>query len=826
MSDRFSSLDLEQYRASDAREPARDDFSWQVVRDGKLRFVSVSQMVAFSPEFEGGCNRRWAFARIFGKKEPEFAVQAAGKDFAKELESYFKTGVDAFSPVLRAAKHFFPHPGPDIEAEQPLGDAEGAIRLRDAYLEPAGIPGTKRMLAVQMLALAGLTASNIPVIGAADFRHRRGEYIDERGVLRREAPGLVVAEIGDLKTTSRIFSHTSRTGKIYPGRAKTVEQVLAHPQMVGYGVHAANRNPDLTHVRLTHVYAQTKHGYAAARRTGLLSVEEVRTRWRKYDALAREMEDVARTATKPEDVPANLNSCFAFYRDCPHAAYCERPARSIEDLLKTRGDQRMPTLFDDVTDVPKNGAPAAPTSAPPKLPLPSGLFTEGQPPAPAAAPPMTDAERAAAIEAGKARLLGQISAGRVPVGSLEGYRAGQGCNGRGFYANANGQGFVPVEAGHVHTAACAVAIPREVGSINPPDSPPDDPTRDMAPLSPEQIAAIEDPELCAHAERHAAACAERAAKEAPAAVKKKSGGKCPSGGSVVKLSPTEIAKRKFDCPGCGKKIDVRDKDFTADFTGATVPGHNVPKEAAPSAPPPLPAAAQSPPPLPARPAAPPPLPTLNVAHEGGVVDVSRGAHFTVGASPAATDPGKGPDPAAFSPLPPTLPGPVYLGPSQPITVTLFGTSKETTSTISREISSEELSRMAAAPEPRSVAIKDEPLVLFIEAGTQSKGWLPARVLFIDAVARRGCSPKSLDAWCEDIVKTLADKYGLLDLRLAPPDSDLGFGRWRGCLAATVRANLPGPGEYALHGVAGSEIRQVVADAFAAECALVVQGSAR
>ena len=385
-------------------------FLGRSVLDGRIRYSSVSQIRIFdpAPNDGGGCPRRWAFAYIYGKKETKTEAQKKGSnEYAKQLEILLKTGEDTLTPVLRAARHYFPRNGSDIESEKKLGDIEAAIQIREAmFLPGADIPA----LSKQLEQVAGLVAAGIPLDGAADFRHRRGEYIDENGSLVKEVFGSSVVEIGDLKTTSRINDHVSHqgNGKLYRGYAKSVEEILKDHQMVSYGKHATVRYPDITHVRLSHIYAQTKNGFAAAKRTGLLTVDEVLRRFEVTEGVMRDMVSVAASAKKPEDVPTNIRSCNAFNRECTHAPYCDRPKGTIDDLfqiqphLHSKGALQMNSLFDTVK--PTQNGVASSTAASPSL---FGAPVAAPPPPVPPPPPMSTADYQAAKDAELARLKAQ-----------------------------------------------------------------------------------------------------------------------------------------------------------------------------------------------------------------------------------------------------------------------------------------------------------------------------------------------------------------------------------------------------------------------------------
>lgn len=761
------------------------------VKDGKIRFLSVSQVVVFDARYEGGCPRRWAFQKLFGKKEAKTDAQKRGNIYSKEGEHYLKTGEDTLSPIMRAGKHFLPRPGPDLEVEKDMGDPLKAIELRDQLIKTPNAEALKRALK----SVAPLTAVDIPFIGAPDFRHRRGEYIDENGILQREALGHVVCETGDHKSTSRINDHVTSGGKVIRGYAKTLEEILWHPQMLGYGESSTNEFPDLTHVRLSHIYYQTKNGYTATKRTGLLTVHEVRHRWRaRVEPTVREMIDVA-MATKPDDVPCNTGSCRAFNKDCPHLSYCNRPAGSIIDLFQGAASMATPGLFDmNPTNGVQQGTVSVPAPTPtPAAPVPQGapavgLFSPSVATAPPPPPPpqMTDAERQAAIEAERKRLQAEDAglSGRVPLQGVPGYTVGQPCNGRGYYVSKDGQAFIAVEAGHKCPACTqpAQTVPH-IGAVNPLDKPPIDHVASADPLPQEEIAKITDPALHSLAQAHADGHAQRtqaATAAAPAQAKK--GGRCPGSGKQLPITQLEARNRKKVCLDCGQERRVKDTEFSPDFTMWLVPNHNLPKtDAAAPAPPAAPASAATPaapaPPAPPAPpaapvgAAPPPPPAPPAAY------VAPGALPTQTAMPAIVAPPPPPAPAA--PPAPTL----------------------------MQQTMQQAMQVAAALLPQP-----PPAV----SGT-------GITLYIDTICERGPQPQSLELWIDDLVKTLTETSGLRDLRWAPDKHELAFARWKGALAATVRANPLRPGVYMISGIGVSEIKQVVVEALAPSCDVIVRG---
>ena len=617
------------------KEPKKDrPYLGSSVKDGFVRYSSVSQIVIASPDQEGGCLRRWAGIYLFGRKEEKSAAQLAGNQFASSQEHYLKTGEDVLDRELRPLKHFLPKPGPDLEVERDLGpDPAAAILLRERLhsggpLDPVNFD--PHLAQEQVERLAGLTVCGVPLIGAFDFRHHRNEYVDSEGVLRKEAPGYVVGETGDLKTTSRINDHTTRGGTFLEGRAKTPEAVSWQPQMIGYGVADANEHPENTHERLSHLYAQTKNGFVGAKRTILLTVDEVRERWRtKVEPRMREMIDIAATITDMNQAPSNFFSCTQFgQKPCSQVPFCDRTGYTILDLFRRReGDIMGNGLFDELA------SPAAAASPAEGL----GLFSPESDTL--EIPDLPESERAPIVQAEVARLQAEDKAtpngaavhrpppreipgdpllasvceagthyfvpceeGRPPIkmkfsdehkgvykfvdalggmAKLEGKETvfriavAGGCGAKGCGLGC-APGWVLLENGaHGACSACS-GTGRPIGAVNPPDATAGGPLEDARALPPEAIAEITDPALREKAEAHARAHAEKAAKEA-AEKPQKAGGRCPGGGQLVAITQNAKGKQRLLCGICGEERRVP-KDVVPGTTSAPMPGHNLPKE--------------------------------------------------------------------------------------------------------------------------------------------------------------------------------------------------------------------------------------------------------
>jgi len=782
-------------------EPKRPSPGY-TVKNGNIRYLSISQVVKFDPNEDGGCNRRWAFRYVFGKKEEETFAQRGGTEFAKQLEHYLKTGEDVLTPVLRAAKHLFPQPGPDLEVEKYLGDLNQAVALRDEFLKS----GVK----VDLTSVAGLAFCGIPFDGKADFRHRRGEYVDIDGSIRAEDSGMRVVEIGDLKTTSRINDHISSGGKIYKGWGKTVDQVLSHPQMVAYGIHASNIYPDATHIRLSHIYAQTKNGYHGAKRTGLLSVEEVRRRGGRIESLVREMMDVAKVS-RPEDVAPNIRSCKAFNKDCPHAAYCDRPAGTFADLLQittaptestksTKASSEVTTYKGDsmgLFEEMRNNSNGTKTStALPPLP-PQTSTSVPQPPTQTSAPQAPTSTSAPQLPTPTVDTL-VVARMKIQQGTLR--DAG---NGNVYDKEGADSGFILRHMTEVEKAAFAAEIPktreeflkfaREAGgfptgalattevptvplsiaAINPADAPPVDMVAAAAPLPPEVIATIEDAEIKQRAETHAQMSAARAAVDP-----KEKKGKCSFVGTVVPVTQKEATTRKKKCPVCNADFKLKDKDFTEDFSSIVVPKHKKPDLEAHSD------------------------ETLKEFEEKDLGDDIKASGTAVVITPQV-------------PLTPQVPPPL---PAAMYTCLPLITSSDSTimPSVPFTISVPEAASSPPIINPpvfTDVLVEKSPPI--VTTSPEEK-----ITLYIDVVVERGETPTNLDDYINDMVKTLETSAKLSDLRYAPSNHELGFGRWRGSLAACVRYDPPKPGKYLVYGVKESEIKQVVVEALVPLCETV------
>ncbi len=94
-------------------------------------------------------------------------------------------------------------------------------------------------------------------------------------------------------------------------------------------------------------------------------------------------------------------------------------------------------------------------------------------------------------------------------------------------------------------------------------------------------------------------------------------------------------------------------------------------------------------------------------------------------------------------------------------------------------------------------------------------------LYVDCMPRDGA--RSLDAYVTEKTTAMEAHYKCVDIRAAAPEGPLGFGRWKGVLAALVKSEPPEAGEWYLMGVKGSEVKATIADALESIAEQFVRG---
>ena len=95
-------------------------------------------------------------------------------------------------------------------------------------------------------------------------------------------------------------------------------------------------------------------------------------------------------------------------------------------------------------------------------------------------------------------------------------------------------------------------------------------------------------------------------------------------------------------------------------------------------------------------------------------------------------------------------------------------------------------------------------------------------LYVDVLAR-GLGLIDLDPYVQELCRQLEAEYHAADIRCAPQDSPLGYGKWEGALAGLIRAQPPAPGAYVILDASMSNIRRCVVDALKPLCSVFVRG---
>jgi hypothetical protein len=668
--------------------------------DGKFRFISVTQMKLFDPESEG-CNRKWAYQYKFHKKLAKTGSLKDGADTAEKLEHYLKTGEDVLPLWMQPAKLLFPRPDMaliaagqnDLQVEKPLGpNFPLAVFLRDAMLRPefqSKNASYQAALRQEMRQLAGLVVHDIPFDGAPDVRYFRDVYIGDDGLPYRELPGTRVVKLEDLKTTSRIWPQQimsgENAGKILPGYAKTAAQVCDDTQMLGYARRDCDAFPEVTHFRLAHIYAQTK-SRGSAKRSGIISREEVLHRWEKRgEDVVGKMVQVA-TADRIEDIEPSISSCDAYthlvscgaprcgeegaypgftrnptsgafepcfvckgkgktQKGCGHRYYCPLAnTQVVQSMYATTTKETNMSLFNSIP----GAMPPPPTgeaAAPPPPPAPNDRNAVEQ-----------EKEKLRAADVARiANAAQQNQAAKLGCGAQG---CGDGCA-PGWVKGDSTGGFLqcPVCKGK---GGMTIKFTPEPGAVIPPDAPPPpDNFRGADPVPPEARAEITDPALKQRVEEHAAA---HAAEQAKIEAQKLATSSvwCTFSGSIVPLSMENAMRGKYAC-SCGKEYSTKKEAVkTADGYNFAIPRHKPKNKVeappvpqvddeedddatvypAPPPPPPAPPIAAAPPPPPPPPApmaAAPPPPPPPVQHQAAKVEAFHERVHTNGAGPASVN---------------------------------------------------------------------------------------------------------------------------------------------------------------------------------------------
>lgn len=120
-----------------------------------------------------------------------------------------------------------------------------------------------------------------------------------------------------------------------------------------------------------------------------------------------------------------------------------------------------------------------------------------------------------------------------------------------------------------------------------------------------------------------------------------------------------------------------------------------------------------------------------------------------------------------------------------------------------------------------VVVTDKPEAEVKEAEVIVTKSLPTSAIFYLDCAPDDGSLRTLTSYLAPLCRVLEEQCKAADLRCAPADSELGFGKWKGALAAVVRANPPPPGEYTVD--SDDEVEMVAFHALKGTQARIIRG---
>lgn len=257
------------------------------IKDGAVRWVSSSLVLAADHDSYGGCLRSVYFERVLGRAREESKALGLGNAVHKEIENYLRTGQDALGPIARAGKWAIPEPGPGLDIEKPIIEVAEDGTITKVYL----------------------CADGVPVAGHVDLFNHRGEYIDPEGEIRREQHPHLTLEVKDWKTTA---------GWAY---AKSAQQIADGLQATIYAAAAFQIWPQYEYVRSTHGYFLTKGAPEARLVTSIRAKDQVLERFEHVEKTVRKLK-LAVIQPKSDSVEPNTRSCRSYNKQCLHLDFC------------------------------------------------------------------------------------------------------------------------------------------------------------------------------------------------------------------------------------------------------------------------------------------------------------------------------------------------------------------------------------------------------------------------------------------------------------------------------------------------------------------------
>lgn len=254
----------------------------RVVENGQLKSVSPSQIAEFIE-----CPRKWWFTKVAGLKAEQTGSQELGEQIHKQMEDYYRQGVEPRHPSAKAALL--------LDGVPPRNESVIIEEPRNYNL--------------------GLRAAGIPMRGRVDLRAppKDGQFL-----------------VLDWKTC-KSFDYI-----------KSPEELARNPQGIVYLKYGFAEYPEAASGVFGHVYLRTKRGSGARIvSTDPLTRRYVDTIYETLEELVGRMKQAA-GHTRPDDVPCNTEAC-GNYGGCPYQSACPSIKRhNLEALLFAGATHEVP----------------------------------------------------------------------------------------------------------------------------------------------------------------------------------------------------------------------------------------------------------------------------------------------------------------------------------------------------------------------------------------------------------------------------------------------------------------------------------------------------
>lgn len=419
--------------------------------------VSASQITTFR-----SCKRLWAAEKLAELVQPkaETGALATGTEVHAMLEEYLLTGR---------------YPGPDHEHRTKFDAVVG-------QLPPPKLPG---MLVEHEFEFEVYPGGPI-MVGGIDIALPPWQT-------GRDCDGTMVdlwfAGVDDHKTTSDMkYAKTPDMLAVNTQLIIYAYYLFRLPALVGWNILPPEWRPvwegGLDRIRLRHNYIKTKNVVRKGDSKQVeveVTWEQVAKEWAGIVADVKEMEALGDRLWDDlhaiQNEPARLDLLIQevegdttaerchMYQGCDHKGRCPE-ANALNALVQC--DTTFNNLFQLGTTKGESMETNPGTNQVDELAarLQAKMAARAKT-APGAAP----APQPTAAPASTTQVMAPYQHTTPPPGDLgvEGYKKGQPCNGRGWYASSNGQGFIPVEKDH----KCPACAHREgQPEVTPPDAPP------------------------------------------------------------------------------------------------------------------------------------------------------------------------------------------------------------------------------------------------------------------------------------------------------------------------------------------------------------------